>query len=114
MEWSGLRAEYCNSAVLLKHHSSGRLKEREKRKLKKIQNREGQPDTVDDGQVQIKRRRMNDPEASDIRVAIDCTYDHLMNDLVCPGFLVIGEIFLQLCLAGSDSMHFSSCSFLQL
>ncbi|XP_038062083.1 tRNA methyltransferase 10 homolog A-like [Patiria miniata] len=58
-----------------------RLKEREKRKLKKIQEREGMPEVVDDGQVRIKKRRMNDPEASDVRVAIDCTYDHLMNDL---------------------------------
>ncbi|XP_022081262.1 tRNA methyltransferase 10 homolog A-like [Acanthaster planci] len=58
-----------------------RLKEREKRKLKKIQEREGMPEALDDGQVRIKRRRMNDPEASEIRVAIDCTYDHLMNDL---------------------------------
>ncbi len=39
-------------------------------------------ETTEDGGAVIKKRRMNDPGASDIRVAIDCTFDDLMNDLV--------------------------------
>ncbi|XP_071808710.1 tRNA methyltransferase 10 homolog A-like [Asterias amurensis] len=63
-----------------------RLKERERRRQKKQQKSaestsNASLELTEDGGAVIKKRRMKDPEASDIRVAIDCTFDDLMNDL---------------------------------